>query len=913
MVIVLAIAGFRIHGAPASDAAVARELAKHRLFAEHGTRTLAAYLGQLRAGNSRWWRSRPEQLRAVAELTGLELADFGFSDAGPSQAYAFPTFPALRPLDLLSEPLPDIYKDAGLQQDWEYKTDFWLDPDSRHPLDRPAPGLYWLQIPPGHGLDLLWRRAVARGHAQCREIATLGKTLPHQVGGKPIILRVAQPVPAEWERQAGDEPPTSPVLVLSRHAPPLTVEPDSRLSAFLSRQLRGLPPLILSKGMRRDLVADWQDRLVEWAVARLQATDTLFSGSDIRRWVDSLLPYRSVVSTPDELIALGGVLHQTGHAHRAATQGAPLFHACSSNPAVATRLARVLKHRYLHGAASWDEPLPPEDWAQHLQPGIADTASIASLVHSVVEEKSLSRRRQAKAALLTPPADLALSELTNDFALVRHDDGHYHTRLPFLANALVADEVFDLVENGRTQEWARLYLDPSRRIVVEMALWRRTLRQLVADARNVLSHPESPLIQLTAEEALFWSIGFKLAQSDSAIASPAQAVLQALASRVVARTAMGSSKPATRDLEAHDEALAWVAVCWHWSINVAFPQTTQFPAYLAWLFPGWADRENLLNYAPGDLPVESSEALEHTTTGAGRAAWALWWSAAQRIANELSAAPAEPPDALAPAIVLTGLCRGWAIDPQWVRSMGRPSALTPFLRRSVAELDAGPRKRLLDVALTAVDWRSNTGATAETSSRETARNQVDAMMLPQSWLVQDVINGLDARAVVDVTGPARFSHLVMCLDPANTAVICEFAQALPRTSGWSETFLELLPILPRESLAMAVEWINFHPNARIAAWFWRQDAEATMAMLTQASQLSEIAISLLLHLAPSEYTAAVAELLIETQNPALLDHRAAWALDRLPHYGLKLEKLINRLAVDEWSAHAGMRSQAEGQ
>jgi hypothetical protein len=234
--------------------------------------------------------------------------------------------------------------------------------------------------------------------------------------------------------------------------------------------------------------------------------------------------------------------------------------------------------------------------------------------------------------------------------------------------------------------------------------------------------------------------------------------------------------------------------------------------------------------------------------------------------------------------------------------MGRPSALTPFLRRSVAELDAGSRKRLLDVALTAVDWRSNTGGAAETSLRDTARNQADAMMLPQSWLVQDVINGLDASAVVDVAGPLRFGHLVICLDTGNADVIREFAQALPRTSGWSKTFLELLPILPRESWSTALAWLNFDPHAHIAAWFWRQDAEATLAMLKQASQVSEVAVSLLLRVTPYEYTAAVAELLVDTQHPALRNHRAAWALDRLPHHGLKLEKLINARAGDEWSA-----------
>lgn len=901
----MAISRFKVQGVERSDAAVARELLKGKGFADTRERSLATYLGDLRRGKKRWWEPRREQLQAVAHLTGLELADLGFGDTAPSQARAFPTFPALRPLDLISEPLPDIYEDVELRKGWAFKTDFWLTPDSRHPLDRPSPGLHWLQIPPGHGLDALWQQLLARGHAQCIELAALGRSLPEQVSGKPMILRVARPVEVGRDGQPDVAPPTSPVLVLSRHLPPLIPEPDSQLPAFQFRELLGLSRPIVHKGMRRELAVDWQDRLVAWAIARVQAKETLLSDTDIRRWVDSLLPYRSVVSTPDELIALCGVLHQSGHVHRTSSKGVSLFQACASSQETARRMAKMVQHRYLHGSTPWDQPLPSDQWAQHLQPGLDDTASIAALVNSLVEEKSIARRRQAEAKLLMSTSDLALSELTNDFDIVRHEDGCYHMRLPFLANALVADEVFDLLENGSTDKWARLYLDPSRRVVVEMALWRRTLGQLLDDAGQLLMRPESPLIQLAAEEALFWSIGLKLAQPQTSIAAPAQAALEALATRIVSRTAMRSLKPATRDLQAADEALAWVAICWHWSINVEFPQTMPFPAELAWLFPGWAAREDLVEYAPYHLPVESSEVLGDETRCAGRGAWAIWWSAAQRIANDLSAPPAAPPDALAPALVLSGVRRGWSIDPSWVRGMGTSSALRPLLRQSVTELDAASRKRLLDVLLTAMDWRPVAQAVIENPPREAAQEQAKAMMLPGSWLVKDTIDGLDASAVVDVTGPRRFAHLFLCLGPRNAAVVRELVQAIPRQIGWSSTFLYLLPILPRESWATAVEWLNLYPHAGIARWLWRQDAASALAMVQQASQSNQIAICLLLDATPEEHAVAVADILAETRCSALRESRAAWALARLPRHGLKLEKLITELTREEWNAYTG--------
>ena len=907
----MAIFKFKIQGVERSDAAVARELRKGDGFADIEERSLATYLGDLRRGKRRWWQSRRAQLLAVAELTGLELADLGFGDIVPLEAYAFPTFPALRPLDLITESLPDVYQDVELRQNWGFKTDFWLAPDSRHRFDRPSPGLYWLQIPSGHGLELLWKQLLARGHAQCVELPALGKTLPEPASGKSMILRVACPLDVDWDERADIAQPTSPVLVLSRHPPPPITGGASDLPAFRLRELLGLSRPVVCGGMRRELSPDWQDHLVAWTIARVQGNETLLSETDVQRWVDSLLPYRSVVSTPDELIALCGVLHQSGHVHRASSssRGALLFKACARNQDNARRLAKLFKHRYLHGAASWEEPLAPDGWAQHLQPGIADTASIASLVTSLVEEKSVARRRQAQAKLLTSTAESALSQLEDDFGLMRHEDGRYHMQLPFLANALAADEVLTLVQGGRIEEWARLYLDPSRRIVVEMALWRRTLCELLEDTERVLKHPNAPLVQLAAEEALFWSIGLKLAQPQNSIAASAQVVLQALAGRIVHRVAMTSPKPVTRDLQAPPEALTWIALCWHWSTRVAYPWSAPLRSDLAWLFPGWACREHLIDYSPNHLPIESSEILANANREAGRGAWAIWWSAARRIADDLAAPPTRPPSALMPALVLSSLRHGRPIDPSWVRVMGTSDALKYCARQSITRFDAQAKERLLDVILTAMDWRSGTPAATDDPKREALRQQYQALELPTSWLAQDVIEGLDTRSVINVTGPARFDYLVQCLGSKDAAVIQELAEAIPRRDGWDKVFRQLLPVLPPESWVTAVEWINHVPTTDIAEWLWKENSASTMELLRQTFQLDRCAILLLITATPDHHVAAVAEILSDTQCSALRDGRAAWALDRLPHHGLKLEMLVNQLAQAEWGACTSELSQ----
>ncbi|AXA85237.1 hypothetical protein DCD74_11610 [Lysobacter oculi] len=905
----LAIPKFKVQGVERSDSAVARELHKRGGFAGLSERSLAVYLGELRRGKLRWWQTRRAQLQEVVELTGFELADLGFSNASPPQAYAFSTFPALRPIDLIHESLPYVYEDVELRKDWGFKTDLWLAPDSRHPLNRPSPGLYWLQIPQGHGLDLLWQQLVARGHAQCVELPALGGTLPQQASDKLMILRVASPLEVDKNSRGNITPPTSPVLVLSRHPPPTITEPDGHQPGIWHREMLGLSRPIVSGGMRRELCVDWQDRLVAWAIARLDGNESLLSITDVQRWIDSLLPYRSVVSTPDELIALCGVLHQSGHLHRASSRGASLFHACMGNQDNARRLAKLIKHRYLRGSAPWDEALSPGQWAQHLQPGMEDAASIASLVTSVVEEKSVARRRQAQAKLLTSTAESVLSELTGNFGLIRHEDGCYHMQLPFLANGLAGDEVFALVKDGQVDAWSRLYLDPSRRVVVEMALWRLSLGELLYATEQALTCARPNLVQMAAEEALFWSIGLKLAQPQASIAASEQGILQTLAGRIVHRIAITSPKPVTRDLQTPAEALAWVAVCWHWSVNVNFPQTIPQPPDLAWLFPGWATREHLVDYLPEQLPYESSQVLADSSERAGRGAWTTWWPAARRIADDLSAPPSEPPDALAPALVLSCLRHGWPINPYWVRVMGTSYALTSFARQSVAEFDPPAKERLFKAMLTAMDPKSGTQLVTGDPKLEAVRQKWRAMELPKSWLAQDLIVSLDSRSVVNATGPGLFDYLMICLDSPGAAVIRGLAQSIPLQRGWGKAFRILLPALRQESWTTVLEWINHDPGCDIAAWLWKEDALKTIELLKQTSQLHGFATYSLMTATPDQYVPDVAEILSDTQCPALRDGRAAWALDRLPHHGLKLEKLINELSHEEWNPRASDHSQ----
>ncbi len=897
---------FRLDGEDCSDAQLARALRKARPDAVSGIseRSLAVYLGQLRRGKVRWWEKRRAALQALVDLTGLDLADLGFGEPAPSGAYEFPSFPALRPLELATESLPDIYRGTELRERWEFDPSFWLDPASRLGRNSPPAGVYWLQVPQGHDLDLLWQRLRAQDHAQCIEVDALDRKILQQDGRNPVVVRVVHALKAN-DIAIEATPVSSPVLVLSRHCPPISHESPPLLPSFAFRSLRKHFRSTLCGGMRRDLKPDWQETLVHWMVARIQGGDTLLSHEDVKRWLGGVLPYRNIISTPNEFIALCGVLHQMGRAQANRLLdggGDKLLRAHIGNISQARRFAKAVRHRYLHGSTSWHDPIPPEEWALHLEPAIPDSASVAALVTAMVEEKSLARRRDAKAKLMAASADTVLAEMADGGGLERHDDGSYHMEFPFLADALAADEVLKLVDAGAVAQWSRLYLDHTRKLAVEVALWRRSLPQLMQDVEHILGQPVPPLLQLAAEDAMFWIIGLKLATASHTERSAGMAVLRALAARVLSRTSMAGNKPLTRELQTPDEALTWLTVCWSWSMSVACPSVETAIEHFAWLFPCWAAAEHLFEYAGWQLPDQSSDALLQLTEEAGRAAWSTWWPVAQNVASRLPAVPTDPPAALMPALLLARVNKGCAVEPEWISVAGTSRVMSVLLPDAIAQLDATGKGRIFDALLSALDGRSSEihGTEAEPAELRLER-QMTTELLATSWLARDLIGSLATHAIIGIAGPERFNRLILCLGADDDAVIQAFAQAIPRCATWNRVFRQLLPSLPPGSWQTVVSWLDLYPSDDIAEWLWREDGAATIELFSGSHPSMEYALLVLANSAPDEHVPAVAEALSTTKSSLLRECRGHWASERLPGHGLKLETLVNALAEDEWS------------
>src|SRR5690606_14604193 len=127
----------------------------------------------------------------------------------------------------------------------------------------------------------------------------------------------------------------------------------------------------------------------------------------------------------------------------------------------------------------------------------------------------------------------SISELEGEFGLSNCGDERYQVSLPFVADMMAADAVSSLANDRNVAQWTRLYLDPSRRQAVDIALSGRPVATLIADAEDMLCRATAPVLGLAAEDALFWAIGLKLAQPTPDLPASAGPTLNALSRRVL--------------------------------------------------------------------------------------------------------------------------------------------------------------------------------------------------------------------------------------------------------------------------------------------------------------------------------------------------------------------------------------------
>lgn len=882
---------------------LARELVDTTAFKGVERRSLEAYLGKLERGDHGWWEKRPELLEAFAKHVDLELSDLGIGRPFVTAAHGFPGFPALRPLDLALESPPAIYRDLALRKHWDFDPNLWLDPVKGRGPSNLGAGLYWLQIPRGCGLDLLWKQLLVQDRTQCMELQALDRAPPPPGGARPIILRVAQPadhdqlgaVAASWLRSA--------TLVLSRHAPPVPSEAPDPLAAFQFRALGTHMHSPIQGGMRRELVPTWRDRLIAWMLDRLKDSDTLLSKDDTERWIGQLVSWRSVIGSPRELMTLCGLLHRLGRkADRFLDEGGgnALLRACLDNRVHADQLAKALRHRYLEEGSSWQDPLPPEQWISHLDAGLPRSRSIEASLAAVAEGKSVVQRKQAASTLLTEWSRSSISELEGEFGLSNCGDERYQVSLPFVADMMAADAVSSLANDRNVAQWTRLYLDPSRRQAVDIALSRRPVATLIADAEDMLCRATEPVLGLAAEDALFWAIGLKLAQPTPDLPASAGPTLNALSRRVLARMQDAAPRLWSRDLHVPDAALTWLTVCWAWSLHVDRPEGLDRQIDdIAWLFPGWASSERLLFFAARDLPIESANCLDANAGDVGLQAWAAWWAVAQDVVDRLDVAPVDPPPALMPALLLWAVGKELPIETQWLVATGTSNIAGTLMQGCLKRIEPQAKEHLLDALLEALAPGAPRTAWEEQSRWSPFERHLALERLSTSWLAREICDGFDSETALRIARPERFVALLRCLSQRSASVISALAGAIPVSTEWEQVFLQVLTFQPHGSWEAAARWLSASPGDEIATWLWKEDPNATAELLRDSDELSDVAVLHLIESASHEHISAVADFLAASQVPLLRLYRREWAAEVLPIHGVKLAKLVEAIAFDE--------------
>lgn len=881
-----------------SLAALARVLAKEPAFSGLPERTLSNYLGNLRKGDARWWHNRPECAEALAALTDLTARDLGLVEEASDRLVPFPGFPELRPLDLASELPAPITEDISSGDHRKFQPNFWLEPASWRAMATPAAGIYWLEVPHGVGLDIFWARAEAQGQLPCLSLSRLGTNLPEIAQRGPAILRVAEPTDQEGLRSLCSAGIRAPVLVLSRHPPPESL-PNGRgapLKSVMGSIFRDDLPQVAG-AMRRTLRPEWREVFVGWILRRLsssESVDTLLSLEEVERWIRGLSPWRNPVGTPRELVSLCGLLHELPYTHSksylAPDGGTKLIEECIAQGLDAQHFRLILRRRYLEGRERWLAPLHAREWIEFFDIPHKVSKRLGPVIKDIVYGSSTQEREAAGEVLREELGRNSLPDLSGHGALTETVDSRLGIDFPIAAELLAAEAALEHIRNADIATWARLYLDPSRRFAIEIALGWRSMSELIEDARRVLSHRGKAAERVGAEEALFWAIGMRLAVTPSSSREELP-TLHALALRVLQRLPANDMRPWTRDLSEPGEDLAWLTVCWAWSLEVERPlECSTLLEQAAGLLPGWAAPEHLESLDGFTTSVES--ALLHLPTSAEGApnAWPTWWSVANRVAGLFEVAPKEPPQALKPHLLMRGLDQGWKIPPDWILVTGSSKFAGSKLRKPFERLAEEQRTQLLEAVFKL--WEA-AGTTAGEGRNKSLRRYED-LRLASTWIPETLVSSLGVEKSVRIAGANRL-WILFHLTADATAHAEDFAHAVPCEERWSDQFAWLLPRLPASAWKTVEPWLSTTVGVHAGNWLWHFAPEQALRLIEDPKGLTTWALDNLTANVPASLVPRVATTLVEIHSDTIDRVGARRLLEWLPAHALELDEIFEFL------------------
>lgn len=552
--------------------AIARALLEEHkdIFDGCNERVLGNKIGELNNGKTTWWAKRPDKMKCLSVLLGLDENALSLDQESNPHVFRFGSFPNCPPLDLMRENAWEISEPRLMSGNQEvvpgrYQSkptlSRWL---SAEPLTGRTDCIEWLQISDSMEYDLLTRKLAATGGAQMVSRQSLQDVINVD------IAHVRRPVPLVVAVR--DVAQGSDVVDLCRHranVPLLIISPWTPPELPTAGSADGQEKISLNHWVWSKL-PNWRDRLLLWVYKRIERQRDNDSPCDFLRgicqtildkcdtghqWfacIDDVLTLCHVVSRQQDA-ELEGVLKGKD----ALTELPKLLF--DGDKESLAHLQHIIRARWQRWDLSWQGDLSLDAWM----------------------------------ALSKSPYSVDL--LLRSKLLVHKNEG-YSFAHPVVVRLLLCGQLINQLREDPVAEWNPACFDGERRPLLDAALDVLEPRQLSELATKLLQEPDSAE-SVGAGEALYAAIGRRLLRGAriGTYGSDIAAGSLGIAKRVLDRLRWKDDflGPWSRPINAPSELLEWISVCWAWSLENV-PGVDVTPS--SWLFPGWS------NDLPDELP-----------------------------------------------------------------------------------------------------------------------------------------------------------------------------------------------------------------------------------------------------------------------------------------------------------------------
>lgn len=570
-------------------------------------RSLGNKIGDLDKGVTTWWRNNPDKASCLAELLELSLEDLGLHEKSASTSFYFLEFPELPPLDFKRDEIWQIaYEELDPQQispgaiDRKPKMEFWLERQAT--LDWRQPTSFdWLRVSDDLHRRLLSRKLSTSGRYEVVFTETLAAAATRLLNPKPVIVVVEQDGGSEDLSALAERPRDAGILVIAPFMLPpreatssaeslgweaITIKgKEGRIFDLSAKHWSGLDAV---KRWKLKNLPNWRERLLAWVERRLSrhGCDTFFSAQAIEEWLKSFDPHGLWFCSTADVMQLCHVVHRNSEK----------LLPKPNDPEAGARLTRMLFERepvatvYLieqlacsrwQSCYLWEGGLSLKEWLD-ISGRTGANVSRADLEEIVTAKTIVERKGVADriATLLDKGNPVALME-TGLLKEIRRDE--FDFQHPTFARLIIRDSLIDQIVNGSLGAWALDCFDSSRRLLIDAALDAVPMASLIKTAHRLTNEPENSAASLAAAEALFISIGKRIARQEN-IPIDLYPVAQKVIRHLDISDDSNQINPWTRPMETTDDELAWICACWSWSL---LPEA-EINGVPVGLFPGWA-------------------------------------------------------------------------------------------------------------------------------------------------------------------------------------------------------------------------------------------------------------------------------------------------------------------------------------